>query len=62
MKHRSKLDNNEELGIFAAALEENTIKVIEANKFTKDLALLVYGTNNLNREMYLNTFEFIDEV
>jgi isocitrate dehydrogenase len=29
---------------------------------TKDLAICVAGTNSVPREMYLNTFEFMDAI
>lgn len=29
---------------------------------TKDLAICVAGTNNVSRDKYLNTFEFMDAI
>lgn len=29
---------------------------------TKDLAICVEGTNNVGRDKYLNTFEFLDAI
>jgi len=29
---------------------------------TKDLAICVHGTNNVARDTYLNTFEFLDAI
>ena len=53
LKHRAKLDSNNELDNFATKLEEAVISTIESGKMTKDLAL-ISGNNN-----YLNTKEFI---
>ena len=59
---RARLDNNEELKKFAETLEQVIIKTVEDGHMTKDLAILVEGSNNVERSKYLNTFEFIDKV
>ena len=60
--HRAKLDNNDELKSFCETLERVIIETIEEGKMTKDLAICVKGTNQVPRDSYLNTFEFIDAV
>lgn len=47
---------------FANKLEEVVVGTVEAGFMTKDLAILVNGTNQPERSTYLNTFEFIDKV
>jgi isocitrate dehydrogenase len=59
---RANFDSNEELKNFANTLERVIIETVEAGHMTKDLAILVEGTNNVDRSKYLNTFEFIDKV
>ena len=59
---RARFDNNEELHKFATTLESVIIGTVEAGHMTKDLAILVEGTNDVPRSKYLNTFEFIDKV
>eukprot|EP00898_Chlorokybus_atmophyticus_P003082 jgi/Chlat1/3775/Chrsp259S03942 len=56
---RAKLDDNTRLAEFSHALEKACVDCVENNKFTKDLALLVYGPK-VAREQYLNTEEFLD--
>jgi isocitrate dehydrogenase len=57
LKHRAKLDNNEELAKFANTLEEVTVSTIEAGYMTKDLALLVG-----DQQSWLSTSGFIDKI
>ena len=59
LAHRGKLDNNEALIDFCEKLERVCIETVESGKMTKDLALLVYG-NELTRDNYLNTQEFLN--
>jgi isocitrate dehydrogenase len=59
---RADFDNNEALKNFSATLERSIIETVESGSMTKDLAILVKGTNKPEREHYLNTFEFIDKV
>lgn len=60
--HRAKLDNNKPLEYFAQKLEETCIETIESGHMTKDLAICVQGTTNVERRDYLNTFEFLDKL
>lgn len=60
--HRAKLDGNAELDKFCNDLESVVIDTIEGGAMTKDLAILVHGTNSVKRETYLNTEEFIERV
>jgi isocitrate dehydrogenase len=60
--YRAQFDNNEKLKIFADSLERTVIETVEAGFMTKDLAILVANSNNVDRSKYLNTFEFIDKV
>ncbi len=41
LKHRAKLDGNDQLANFAATLEKVVVDTVEAGQMTKDLALLV---------------------
>jgi isocitrate dehydrogenase len=59
---RARFDDNQELHKFASTLERVIIETVEAGHMTKDLAILVEGTMNVERSKYLNTFEFIDKV
>ena len=56
LKHRAKLDKNQELANFANKLEKVTIKTVENGFMTKDLAILIKETN------YLTTEEFIAKI
>jgi len=60
--HRAKLDSNEELSYYASSLEEVCVETIEAGNMTKDLACCIKGMANVQREDYLNTFEFMDKL
>ncbi|XP_037275649.2 isocitrate dehydrogenase [NADP] cytoplasmic [Rhipicephalus microplus] len=62
IRHRGKLDNNPKLEAFARALEAATLGLVESGCMTKDLALCVKGFGKVQRQDYLNTFEFIDKV
>jgi len=59
LEHRGKLDNNQELIDFCHTLEKICVDTVESGKMTKDLALLIHK-ENLSREHYLNTQEFLD--
>ncbi len=61
LMHRGKLDNNQELVNFCQTLEQVCVETVESGKMTKDLAILVYG-NDIKRENYLNTQEFLAEL
>jgi isocitrate dehydrogenase len=60
--HRAKLDKNDALQKFCENLEASIIETVESGKMTKDLAICVHNTNNVSREHYLNTFEFLDAI
>ena len=60
--HRAKLDSNAELKNFCEVMEASIIQTIEEGKMTKDLAICVAGTMQVERSKWLNTFEFIDAV
>jgi isocitrate dehydrogenase len=60
--HRAKLDDNKELHDFCNHLEAAVVETIEKGGMTKDLAILVHNTNNVQRDTYLNTEQFIDKV
>jgi len=60
---RGKLDGNQELIDFCAALEQVCIEVVESGRMTKDLAVSVAGTNDVKHgEHYLYTEEFLDAI
>ncbi|MFA7105469.1 MAG: NADP-dependent isocitrate dehydrogenase [Dysgonamonadaceae bacterium] len=58
LEHRGKLDNNQPLIEFCNKLEQVCIQTVEGGEMTKDLALLVYGNNNIEGK-YLDTLEFL---
>jgi isocitrate dehydrogenase len=60
--YRAQFDKNDQLKVFAETLEKTIIETVEAGFMTKDLAILVAGSNNVDRSKYLDTFEFIDKV
>jgi isocitrate dehydrogenase len=63
LEWRAKLDGNEQLKRFAHTLEQVCVDTIEAGFMTKDLALCVKGSlENVRREDYLNTNEFLDKL
>ncbi|XP_050037007.1 isocitrate dehydrogenase [NADP] cytoplasmic-like [Dermacentor andersoni] len=62
IRHRGKLDGSPKLEAFARTLESATLELVESGYMTKDLALCVKGFGNVQRQDYLNTFEFIDKV
>lgn len=47
---------------FGCNLEKATIQTVEEGKMTKDLVLIVKGTQNVERKDYCSTEEFIEEV
>jgi isocitrate dehydrogenase len=57
LKHRAKLDGNDELMAFAETLERVAVSTIEAGFMTKDLALLV-GAD----QRWLSTSGFLDKI
>jgi|TARA_B110001450_G_scaffold218870_1_gene213561 isocitrate dehydrogenase len=62
LRFRGKFDDNQELIDFATTLEKVIVDTVESGHMTKDLAILVEGSNTVDRSKYLNTFEFIDKV
>ncbi len=62
LEFRAKLDGNNELDNFCAALEKASIETVESGKMTKDLAVCVFGKNVKHQEHFLYTNEFIDEI
>lgn len=60
---RAKLDNNTELDKFATALEQVCVETVESGKMTKDLAIIVKGSNKVDHGAdYLYTEEFLDAI
>ncbi len=57
LKHRAKLDNNEQLMRFAQTLEKVTVQAVEDGHMTKDLALLV-GPD----QKWLTTMGYLEKV
>jgi isocitrate dehydrogenase len=62
LAHRAKLDNNEALAKWCLALEDAIVETIKSGKMTKDLAICVHNTNNVKRDQYLNSQDFLDAV
>lgn len=59
LAHRGFLDNNKELIDFCNKLEQVCVQTVENGEMTKDLALLVYGSE-LQRNNWLTTKEFLN--
>lgn len=59
LAHRGTLDNNQELVDFCNKLEQVCIQTVEGGEMTKDLALLVYGSD-MQRDNWLTTKDFLD--
>jgi isocitrate dehydrogenase len=57
LKHRSKLDNNQPLAMFAQTLEKIVVETVENGCMTKDLALLV-GPN----QKWVSTLGFLEQI
>ncbi|HEX7947237.1 MAG TPA: NADP-dependent isocitrate dehydrogenase [Phenylobacterium sp.] len=57
LKHRAKLDGNDDLTHFCNTLEKTCVDTVEAGSMTKDLALLVGDTQG-----WLTTEGFLDKV
>ncbi len=62
LAYRAQLDNNEKLATFSRTLEQVVIETIENGFMTKDLAICVHNTNDVSRDKYLSTQEFLDKV
>ena len=61
-KHRAKLDGNEALDKWCDEMEAAVIETVENGFMTKDLAICIAGTMQVEREKYLNTQEFMAKV
>jgi len=62
LMHRAKLDGNNDLQKFAETLEKVCVETIENGQMTKDLAICVHGTNDVKRNQYLTTEEFMKAI
>jgi isocitrate dehydrogenase len=62
LAHRAKLDGNDALAGYCAALEKATIATIEGGAVTKDLAICIAGTTKVAPSQYLQTEPFMDAV
>jgi len=62
LRQRGVLDKNDKLVSFATDLERSVIDAVEGGFYTKDLAILVKGSNKVEPSEYLNTVPFIDKV
>ena len=61
--HRANLDGNEELKVFARALERACVEVIDLDGvMTKDLALAIHGKDEMRREHWVVTDAYMDAV
>jgi len=61
--HRAKLDGNEELALLCQTLEAAVITTVEQGSMTKDLAILVKGSNKVvEGEDFLVTEAFMDAI
>ena len=58
LAHRAKLDNNDALAHFCRTLEEVCVDSIEQGEMTKDLALLVHGSD-MERKHYIETIQYM---
>jgi len=59
LEHRGKLDDNTLLIDFCHKLEKVCIDSVESGKMTKDLAILIHGSD-LKKKNYLSTEDFLD--
>src|SRR5690554_944194 len=59
LAHRGELDGNQPLIDFCEKLEEVCVETVEGGEMTKDLALLVHGSE-APRDSYLTTNEFLN--
>jgi isocitrate dehydrogenase len=56
---RGKLDGNQDLIRFCAALEQVCVETVESGKMTKDLAVCIHGNKVEHGKNYLYTEEFL---
>lgn len=60
---RAKKDGNDALAKFAQSLEDVCVETVESGKMTKDLAIIVKGSNKVEHGTdYLYTEEFLDAI
>lgn len=60
---RAKKDGNDALAKFSLALEQVCVETVESGKMTKDLAIIVKGSNKVEHGTdYLYTEEFLDAI
>ncbi|MCY3410784.1 MAG: NADP-dependent isocitrate dehydrogenase [Candidatus Heimdallarchaeota archaeon] len=62
LKHRGRLDGNDDLVKFAETLEQVCVEAVVDGKYTKDLARSVQGDLNPPRDTWMTTVEFMDEL
>jgi isocitrate dehydrogenase len=62
LAYRAKLDDNKKLALFCETLEDVIIKTVEQGFMTKDLAICVCNTNDVPRDKYMNTEEFMNKL
>jgi isocitrate dehydrogenase len=62
LEYRGKLDHTPEVEQFARDLEKATVATVEDGHMTKDLAIIIANSNNVARDKYLNTEEFMDKI
>ena len=57
LRHRAKLDRNEELKLFCDDLEQTIVDTVQSGMMTKDLAILIGP-----EQKWLNTLEFLEAI
>jgi len=59
LSKRAELDNNADLAKFSDTLEKVIVDTVESGFMTKDLAICVAGSNDVPRDKYQTTEEFM---
>lgn len=59
---RGKLDNNQALINFSQAIEDVCVETVESGKMTKDLAIIIHGSDVKHGVNFLYTEEFLEEL
>lgn len=62
LAYRAKLDGNTQLTKFTDILEAVIVQTVEDGFMTKDLAICLHNSNDVSRDKYLNTEEFMNKV
>lgn len=62
LAHRAKVDDNKALAEWSKTLEASIIETIKSGKMTKDLAICVAGTTDVDESSYQTTNDFIASV